>query len=85
MSEPLLALLKRTQALLLAKAAQCLGGNSLDPLALDQAEGVARQLEDRADQCATWIFNLERWGGDAPAEHEALIRSSCESWLRMIR
>jgi hypothetical protein len=83
MTEPVLALLKRTEAVLLAKAAQCLGSNSLDPLVLDALEGFARQLEDRAQQCAGWIFGVERWGDRMPKNREDDIRASCAEWLRM--
>jgi len=83
MTEPLITLLKRTEATLLAKSTQCLGSNSLEPDVLDALEGCARQLEDRAAQCATWIFNLERWGNNVPAAREVEIRESCAEWLRM--
>jgi hypothetical protein len=83
-TEPLLKILRRAEAALLARSTALLCSNGLDPAVLDQAEGVARQLEDRAAQCASWAFSVERWGADIQAEHEASIRSSCEDWLRMI-
>jgi hypothetical protein len=67
MSETIMELLKRTQALLLAKSA---------------ATGD-QMLADRASRCAAWIYDLERWGADLPAEKETILRSTCESWLRM--
>jgi hypothetical protein len=83
MTEPVLALLKRAQAALLAKAAQRLGSNSLDPAALGAMEGFAQQLDDRAQQCADWIFGIERWGDRTPKNREDDIRASCAEWLRM--
>jgi hypothetical protein len=82
MTEPLITLLKRTEATLLAKSTQCRGSNSLEADVLDALEGCARQLEDRAAQCASWLFSIERWG-DVPAERESEMRESCAEWLLM--
>jgi len=83
--EPLLNLLKRTEAVLRAKSTQCLGSNSLDPLVLDALEGVAGQFEDRAEQCASWAFNVERCGDRLPKDREDDMRGACAEWLRMAK
>jgi len=69
----------------MAKAAQCLGSNSLDPLVLGALEGVARQLEDRAAQCNAWLFTIERNAGRVSPEREDEMRAACAEWLRMAR
>lgn len=81
--EPLLPLLKRTQAALKNKITQCLGSTSLDTLVTDALEGCARLLEDREHQCASWIFNIERWGDRLPKDREDDMRWSCAEWLRV--
>ena len=85
MTEPLPHLLRLTEAKLVAKAAQCLGSNSLDPLVLDALEGVARQLEDRAAQCNAWALNIECNAGRISPEREDEMRAVCAEWLRMAK
>jgi hypothetical protein len=70
MTEPLLSLLKRTEATLRAKVAQCSGG-------------ATAQFDDRVDQCASWVRNIERWGDVIPKDWEDEMRASCAEWLRM--
>jgi hypothetical protein len=84
-TEPLTRLLRLTEAALMAKAAQCLGSNSLDPLAPDAPEGVARQLEDRAAQCNAWLLTIERNAGRISPAREDEMRANCAEWLRMAK
>ena len=86
MTEALTDLLDRTEAALLAKAAKNRSVDSPDPLIRAALEGVAQQLQDRADQCESWAFNIRCLGAESiTSQREAIIRSSCESWLRMSR
>ena len=83
MTEPLQSLLERTETALRAKVARCRSSNSTDQLVLNALEGAAGQLEDRADQCASWTFNVERWGARLPKDREAEMRAACAEFMRM--
>jgi hypothetical protein len=83
-TEPLLDLTRRTEAALRAKATEFLGSTSLDLLELDALEGVARQLEDRAEQCAYWAFSIQRMGERVTPAREAEMRDACAEWLQMV-
>lgn len=85
MAEAILDLLKRTKSRLDQRSTELLGSRSNDPLVLDALESFARQLEDRADQCATWIYAIESLGDRMSKAREADMRDSCHEFLKLAR
>ena len=76
--EPLEDLLRRTEAALRAQIA-ALRAPVRNHTMQAAREGLAGQLEDRAKQCASWIFSIKH----GCFLNESEVRSSCAEFLRM--
>jgi hypothetical protein len=86
MTEDLTRLVERTRNALRANSkhlrerASQLQDLGLEADTREQLRAFAVQLDDRAAQCDAWLHQI--LDGVTP-ERESMMRSSCESWLRM--